>query len=75
MSSMRLGAIVAQGLNDEQGKARDKTSFWHVCDDELDPKQSGRSDLRSVALRTIIAAMFDILRAREATNVPGESAI
>jgi hypothetical protein len=63
MSPMRLGVIITQGLNREQAKIRGKTSFWEACEEKLNPKSSGRADMRIITTRTIIASMFDILRA------------
>ncbi len=64
MLPAKLGMVAIKGLNREQARQKNITSFCDVCDEGYDPRLSGRAYLRMIATRTIIAAMFDILRAR-----------
>ena len=65
MSPARLGTIATQGKRDEVNSK--STALFQVHgEDWLTILASGRSLLREIALTTLIAAMFDILRAREA---------
>lgn len=68
MGPAKLGAIGAQGLSREQAERRRRTSFWDVCDEEVDQELSGRAYERMIASRTVIAAMYDTLRGPEDEN-------
>lgn len=72
LSPAQLGAIAARGKGlRSHATKRGQTPLYLAHDSEwLDATRSGRSLLREIAVTAIIAAMFDILRARETTDAP-----
>ena len=66
LKNLKGDTLAIIGVHGKGYPSKNATSLFEVRQDELRQDASGRALLREIAARTLIAAMFDILRAREA---------
>jgi hypothetical protein len=65
LRNLRGDSLTVIGVHGKGYPSKNATSLFEVNNDGYRQAVSGRSLIREIAARTLIAAMFDILRARD----------